>query len=167
MKVGFTATLEKFQSQGEKTGWTFVTIPKKVAEKLNPGVKKSYRVKGKLDNLAIKSVALVPMGGGDFIMAVNAQMRKGIHKQKGEKVNVELELDTTKFVLNKELMECLADEPVAMKEFQQMAPSHQRYYSKWIDSAKTEATKTKRIALAIDTLAKKMNYGEMIRSQKL
>ena len=39
----------------------------KIANKLNPGVKKSYRVKGKLDDLAIEKTALIPMGKGDFI----------------------------------------------------------------------------------------------------
>ncbi|MCP9751214.1 YdeI/OmpD-associated family protein [Ferruginibacter sp. HRS2-29] len=166
MKIIFTALLEKFASQGEKTGWTYITIPEKVAQKINPGVKRSFRVKGKLDDHPIKFVAAMPMGDGNFIIAINAAMRKAIRKQKGEKVEVELELDKAKIVLNKELLECLADEPAALQEFNKMAPSHQHYYSKWIDSAKTEATKAKRIALSVDTLAKKMNYGEMIRSIK-
>jgi len=164
MKIIFTATLEKFASQGEKTGWTYISIPKKVAGKINPGVKRSFRVKGKLDEHPIKFVATVPMGEGNFIIAINATMRKAIGKQKGEKVEVELELDKAKITINKEFLECLADEPAALKEFNKMPPSHQHYYSKWIESAKTETTKTKRIALAVDTLAKKMNYGEMIRS---
>lgn len=166
MKIIFTATLEKFTSQGDKTGWTFLTIPKKVAEQLNPGIKKSYRVKGKIDDHVIKFVATVPMGEGKFIIAINAAMRKAIRKQKGEKVEVQLELDKTKTVLNAELMDCLADEPAALKEFNSMPPSHQHYYSKWVESAKTTETKTKRIAICVNTLAQKMNYGEMIRSQK-
>jgi len=166
MKIIFTAILEKFASQGEKTGWTYISIPKKVAEKINPGVKRSFRVKGKIDEHPIKFVATVPMGEGNFIIAINATMRKAIGKQKGEKVEVELELDKAKIAINKEFLECLADEPAALKEFNKMPLSHQHYYSKWIEGAKTEATKTKRIALAVDTLAKKMNYGEMIRSIK-
>jgi hypothetical protein len=59
--VSFNTTIEKFNKQGEKTGWTYLMIPSKVANKLNPGVKKSYRVKGKLDEFAISKTALVPM----------------------------------------------------------------------------------------------------------
>ena len=137
-----------------------------MTEKLNPGVKIAYRVKGKIDDHPISFVSLVPMGEGEFIIAVNATMRKAIRKQKGATVEVLLELDKATITINKEFLECLADEPLALAEFNAMPPSHRHYYSKWIESAKTEETKTKRIATAITTLAQKMNYGEMIRSQK-
>ena len=44
----FNTTIQKFGKQGEKTGWTYIVVPEKISKKLNPGVKKSYRVKGKL-----------------------------------------------------------------------------------------------------------------------
>lgn len=73
--VQFTATIAQFAAQGEKTGWTYIVVPADVAEQMNPGVRKSYRVKGKLDAHPIKSVAILPMGGGEFIMPLNASMR--------------------------------------------------------------------------------------------
>src|ERR1700751_3497305 len=88
--VKFSATILKFNEQGEKTGWSYIEIKQAVAHKLKPDNKKSFRVKGKLDEHPIKSVALVPMGGGDFIMAINATMRKAIGKQKGATLKVEL-----------------------------------------------------------------------------
>ena len=81
--IKFTATILKFDKQGEKTGWTYITIPSEMAQQLYPGNKKSFRVKGKLDEHSIEGVALMPMGEGDFIMALNAGMRKGIGKTKG------------------------------------------------------------------------------------
>ena len=69
--ISFNATIEKFGKQGEKTGWMYIVVPSKVANKLNPGVKKSYRVKGKLDEHAIEKVSLIPMGEGDFITLEN------------------------------------------------------------------------------------------------
>ena len=45
MKIIFTAMLKKFSSQGEKTGWTYIEIPKKVTEQLQPGNKKSFQGK--------------------------------------------------------------------------------------------------------------------------
>lgn len=166
MKILFSAKLDKFDTQGEKTGWTFILIPAKVAVKLKPGNKKSFRVKGKLDEFSIGQVALMPMGEGDFIMAINAAMRKGINKQKGATVEVSLEADDSEIPVSPELMECLADDPAAMRQFEQLSGSHKKYYSRWIESAKTLQTKTKRIAVAVKTLASKMNYGEMIKSQK-
>jgi Domain of unknown function (DUF1905)/Bacteriocin-protection, YdeI or OmpD-Associated len=164
--VQFTTTILQFAQQGEKTGWTYITIPEKIAQQLKPGNKKSFRVKGKLDNYIIKAVALLPMGGGDFIIAFNADMRKATGKRKGATLKVQLQTDDKPLVLNKELMDCLADEPVALTFFNSMPKSHQHYFSKWIGDAKTDSTKTKRIALAVSGLAKKMNFSEMIKAQK-
>ena len=162
--VRFTATIHKFEEQGEKTGWTYIEIPADIAQQLKPGNKKSFRVKGKLDQYKIAGVSLLPMGGGPFIMAINGTVRKGTGKKQGAMLKVELEEDKKPYQLNKEFMECLADEPQALANFKAMPKSFQNYYSKWIESAKTDTTKTKRIAMAVSALARSMNFSEMIRS---
>lgn len=164
--IQFTTTILQFKEQGEKTGWTYIKIPSGIAQKLKPGNKKSFRVKGKLDSYAIKGIALLPMGGGDFIMALNAAIRKSIAKRKGATLIVQLETDNKPLQLSREFMECLADEPRALEYFNSIPKSFQNYFSKWIETAKTEPTKTKRIAMAVSALAKKMNFPEMIRAQK-
>ncbi|HEY4148002.1 MAG TPA: YdeI/OmpD-associated family protein [Chitinophagaceae bacterium] len=164
--VSFTATLLKFADQGEKTGWTYLEVPEKISTQLKPGWRKSFRVKGKLDNHAIKAVALFPMGGGGFIMAVNATVRKGIGKRQGAKVAVQLAVDDKPLKLSADLMECLADEPKAIAFFKKLPPSHQHYYSKWIEGAKTEGTKTKRITNVVWAMERGMSYGEMMRALK-
>jgi hypothetical protein len=164
--VQFITTILKFAQQGEKTGWTYIIVPEKMALQLKPGNKKSFRVKGKLDDYVIKAVALLPRGGGDFIMAFNEGMRKGTGKQMGATLKVQLQTDDKPLVLNKEMMECLADEPPALAFFSSLPRSHQHYYSKWIGDARTEATRTKRIAQAVSGLAKKMDFGEMVRALK-
>lgn len=162
----FNTILKQFDEQGEKTGWTYVEIPAKIAQQLKPNNKKSFRVKGKLDNYDIKGVALMPMGEGDFIMAVNATMRKGIGKRKGDKLKVQLEADNKQPPLSKDLLECLSDEPVAHEFFNSLLYSHRLYFSRWIESAKTSQTKAKRIAMAVTALAKKFGFPEMLRSNK-
>jgi len=162
--VQFTVTIHKFEKQGEKSGWTYIGIPADIAQQLKPGNKKSFRVRGKLDNYKIAGVSLLPMGGGSFIMAINGTMRKGTGKKQGAMLKVELEEDKKLYQLNKEFMECLADEPQALANFRAMPKSFQNYYSKWIESAKTEPTKTKRIAAAVSSLARGMSFPEMIRS---
>lgn len=166
MKIGFTALLEKFEAKGEKTGWTYIQLPVNVTHKLKPGYKKSFRVKGLLDNYAFQSVALIPMGNGQFIMAINATMRKAIRKNRGAKVDVKMEVDNAEIPLSVTFLECLADEPLALDNFNKLPKSHQLYYSKWIESAKTETTKIKRIAMAVNGLARKLDYGAMLRDQK-
>jgi hypothetical protein len=164
--VQFTATILQFASQGEKTGWSYIEVPADIAQKLKPGNKKSFRVTGKLDGYAIKNVALMPMGGGSFILPVNAEMRKGTGKRKGAMLKVQLKAETKAQEISSELMDCLADEPKALAFFKTLTPGHQRYFSNWIDSAKTVPTKSKRIAQAVSGLAKGFGYGEMIRSLK-
>ncbi|QEH39744.1 YdeI/OmpD-associated family protein [Chitinophaga sp. XS-30] len=164
--IKFTAILKKYADQGEKTGWTYIDIPADIAGKLKPGNKKSFRVKGRLDEYAIEQVALMPIGEGDFIMPVNATMRKGIGKRQGASLKVQLEVDDAGFKLNEEFMACMEDEPKALAFFKSLAPGHQRYFSNWIDSAKTEGTRAKRIAQTINAMEKSMNFGEMIRAMK-
>lgn len=164
--IKYTAAIVRFDNQGEKTGWTYIEVPVDIAQLLKPENRKSFRVKGKLDAHPIKQLALMPMGNGTFIMPLNAAIRKAIGKGKGAMVNVQLTEDKSAYQLNPELLECLADEPAALTNFKNMPPSHQSYYSKWIETAKTDITKTKRIALAVSSLARKIDFGEMLRSQK-
>jgi hypothetical protein len=164
--VQFSTTILKFDKQGEKTGWTYITIPAKIAQQLKPGNKKSFRVKGKLDDLSIEKVALIPMGEGDFIMAINAAMRKGIRKQKGDKLKVQLVADASAILPPSELIECMADEPEALDYFNALPQGHRNYFTKWIDSAKTDITKAKRIALVIKTMVRKMDFGAMLREER-
>lgn len=161
--VTFTCLLEKFKDKGEKSGWTYITISKAVARKLNQDVKTSYRVKGKIDNHQIKHVALLPIGEGTFIIPVNATMRKAIQKNVGSKVIVNLSLDKTEFKLSDDFLACLEDEPKALAQFEKLAAGHQRYFSKWIESAKTETTKVKRITQSVQGLAMGLDFGAMIR----
>jgi uncharacterized protein YdeI (YjbR/CyaY-like superfamily) len=52
---------------------------------------------------------------------------------------------------------------MAKKKFESLTRSHQMYFSKWIESAKTLETKTKRISLTIQAMEKNLNFGEMLR----
>ena len=164
--VQFTATIKRFGSQGEKTGWTYFEVPPDLVQKLKPGNRKEFKVKGKLDAHSFKRVSLLPMGGGLFIFVLNAAFRKAIGKKHGAMVKAQLAEDKSEFVFNKDFMECLDDEPKAKEFFKSLTGSHQRYFSKWIDDAKTEPTKVKRITMAVNAVAKKWGYPEMLRASQ-
>lgn len=164
--VQFTTIIRKFNEQGEKTGWTHIIIPADIAQQLIPGNKKTFRVKGKLDDFSISGIALMPMGGGEFVMPLNATIRKGILKKEGAMLTAKLEVDKKEIKPPVEFIECLKDEPVAHEHFFSLAKSHQLYFTRWINSAKTEPTKTKRIAQAVNALSKKFDFGMMLRSIK-
>lgn len=164
--IVFETIIKKFEARGEKSGWTYIDIPAEVASKLKPGNKKSFRVKGKLDCHDVKAVALIPIGGGDFIMALNAEMRKKISKRKGETIRVALEEDIDLVQPSAELLACLEDEPDAKQFFESLTYGHKNYFTNWIEGAKTEPTKTKRIAQAVDALNKQLDFGSMLRNLK-
>jgi hypothetical protein len=164
--ISFTATIEKFDEKGEKTGWRYITVPAEVSEKLKPGTKTSFRVKGMLDDFAIEKTSLLPMGEGDFIIPISATIRKKLWKKEGDTLQVKLEVDDREITMPQDFAECLEDAPEAKEQFYKQPGSHRNYYIKWIESAKTVETRTKRIAQAIDGLQKKWDYGQMIRANK-
>lgn len=164
--ISFTATIHKFGDKGEKSGWTYIDLPAHLAQELRPDIKTAYRVKGTLDDYPIRQVALVPMGEGNFIIAINATMRKGLRKKEGAQIKVAIEVDESAFEWCQDLLDCIAEEPKAQENFYKMPPSHQKYYSNWVEAAKTLETKTKRIVQAVQGLAMGMDYGAMIRHFK-
>jgi uncharacterized protein YdeI (YjbR/CyaY-like superfamily) len=93
-------------------------------------------------------------------------MRKATGKRFGATLKVELELDIAPILPPAELLECMEDEPEALKYFNSLPQGHRNYFTKWIESAKTDATKAKRIALVIKTMVRKMDFGAMLREER-
>ena len=165
--VTFNAEIEKFEQMGEKTGWTYVFIPREIAHQIKPDCKKSFRVKGRLDNLDIHGLALTPMGDGDFILALKTALRKQLKKEQGAVLSLELADDADfKIEMPEELAACLSDEPKLMEQFLSMPKSHQNYYINWFNAAKTEKTRVKRLTMIVNAMEQRMDFGEMIRAAK-
>lgn len=162
--VRFTAVIKRFGQQGEKTGWTYIHVPAAIANQLVPGNRKGFRVKGMLDAHSYALLALIPFGGGDFIMTLNAATRKQVGKNVGETVKVTMDVDKTEIQPPPELIQCMEDEPEALAYFNSLPKGHQNYFSNWIRSAKTEPTKARRIAAAINAFINHWDYGQMISS---
>ena len=164
--IHFKTIIKKFGDKGEKTGWCYIEINEEIASQLKPGNKKSFRVKGQLDNYTMEKVSLLPMGEGNFIMPINATLRKALRKTKGAVISVSLEEDNREIILNEEFMQCLSDDPTALDFLNSLPGSHKKYFSKWIESAKTSETKASRIASAVVALSRKMGYREMMRMNR-
>ena len=165
--VEFTTMILQFAEQGEKTGWSYIEIPADIAQQLKPGNKKSFRVRGMLDALPVCGMALMPMGEGNFIMALKAEVRKGIHKNAGAVLQVRLEEDTDyKVEMPADLQECFDFEPDALEFFNTLAKSHRDYFIKWIDSAKTRETREKRVVNTINAMLRKWSYNVMLREMR-
>ncbi|MFD0792686.1 YdeI/OmpD-associated family protein [Mucilaginibacter litoreus] len=166
--IDFNTIILQYGEQGDKTGWTYIEVPNDIACQILPGNKRSFRVKGWLDNLVVSGMAVMPVGEGNFIMALKAQIRKGIGKGKGAMLRVRLEHDKDfKIEMPDDLQECFdfSDEG-AFEFFSGLSKSHQGYFIKWINDAKTEQTRANRIAATINAANRRMDYGAMLRKQK-
>ena len=120
-----------------------------------------------LDAFAFTGIALMPMGDGNFIMALKADVRKAIHKNEGAMLQVKLEVDNDyKIEIPADLAECFDAEPEALDFLENLPKSHRDYFIKWINDAKTEPTRAKRIVNTVNALVRKMPYNEMMRALK-
>jgi len=164
--VSFQAEIMKFGSMGEKTGWRYVEIPQAVLHQLKPGHKKSFRVKGVLDQIQIKGIALMPMGEGSFILVLKSELRKKLHKDAGKILELSLEEDLEERKLDPDFEACLDNDEKANQFFNTLALGHKMYFSNWISEAKTMETKEIRILAALKGLANHFDFGFMIRSRK-
>jgi hypothetical protein len=165
--ITFKAEIERFHDMGEKTGWTYVFIPSDIANQIKSDCRKSFRVKGYLDQVAIEGVSMVPMGEGNFIIALNGALRKKLRKEKGALLELSLAEDTTfKIEMPEDLEVCLSDEAHLMQNFLKQPKSHQNYYINWLNTAKTEATRTKRIVKIVSAMDKDWDFGTMMRDGK-
>ncbi len=136
--------LQKFPGKG---GWTYVRLP---------GIKYQknerfgwMRVKGTIDNYAIKAYNLMPFGNGELFLPVKADIRKKIGKQQGDIVNIKLFADNAPTEISEELLICLKDEPTAYNLFMKCTMAEQKRFIDWIYSAKHMVTKSNRIAKCI------------------
>jgi len=108
------------------------------------------------------------MGDGDFILPLKKDIRKQLQKEAGAKVTLNLSFDADfKVEMPEDLEMCLADEEELITQFLSMPKSHQNYFINWLNTAKTEATRTKRIVMIVNAMDKKLDFGAMIRSNKL
>jgi len=165
--ITFETIILQFDEQGEKTGWSYIAIPADLAQQLKPDNKKSFRVRGMLDGLAVNGMALMPMGGGDFIMALKADVRKALRKNSGAMLKVSIEEDVDyKVELPEDLKECFDFEPEAFDFFNSLVKSHREYFIKWINGAKTNETRAKRIINTVNAMMRRWDYGKMIREMK-
>ena len=94
------------------------------------------------------------MGDGRLFLPVRAEIRKKIGKKEGDWVHVILFPDNEPLEIPEEMLLCLEDEPKALKFFNRLSDSEQKFYIQWVYSAKKEETKIDRLAKTINRLTK-------------
>jgi uncharacterized protein YdeI (YjbR/CyaY-like superfamily) len=98
-----------------------------------------------------------------------AYIKEAMHlNEEGKKVVKAKPAASKELVIPDYIAEAIKQNEQAFATFQAFAPSHKKEYVLWIDEAKTEATKLKRLAKAIETMAggKPYNWQYMDKYKK-
>ncbi|MEW6716841.1 MAG: YdeI/OmpD-associated family protein [Chloroflexota bacterium] len=131
-------------------GGAFVTVPFDAEQVFG---KKRVKVKATIDGEAYRGT-LVRMGTPSHILIVLKDIRTKIGKTIGDEVEVTLQEDTEQRIVRvpSDLQQALAKHPQAQATFQHLSYTHKKEYVNWLNEAKREETRRKRIARAIEML---------------
>jgi antitoxin component of MazEF toxin-antitoxin module len=131
--------------QGNNTG---ILVPEAVVDELGAG--KRVPVVVTVGATTYRSTTM----GGRFLIALSAANRAAAGVAGGDEVEVELEVDTAPrvFPLPPELEQALAGDEQALAAYGALSFSRQRALAEPIALAKTDATRDKRLAAAIEAL---------------
>jgi hypothetical protein len=91
---------------------------------------------------------------GEFLLGLNRAVRGEAGVDVGDTVEVELELDTAprQVQVPEALAKALAGDSVARAAFDRLAYTHRKEYARWIDEAKRDETRQRRVAQALEML---------------
>ena len=91
---------------------------------------------------------------GEFLLGLNREVRDGAGAQAGDTVELELELDTAprEVEVHEALASALAGDREAAATFEALAFTHRKEYARWIEEAKREQTRERRVAKALQML---------------
>ena len=110
---------------------------------------------------------LLPAGGGRYRMQFNAVLRKAARADVGDVVRIELSPDSEsrEFAVPADLQAALNRHPKASKAFENAPAGLRRQILKWMDSAKSERARMRRIEIVIDRMVERAILGAGRRAQ--
>ena len=141
----FTAVIES-----GKRGGAFVTVPFDVEAAYG---KKRVKIKATIDGVPYRG-SMIRMGSPDHIIGVLKEIRQQIGKNIGDTVaiTVEEDLEPRVVVIPEDFQKMLDGNPVAGKFYHSLSYTHQKEYVQWIEEARREATRERRLQKALDML---------------
>jgi Bacteriocin-protection, YdeI or OmpD-Associated/Domain of unknown function (DUF1905) len=92
--------------------------------------------------------------GGEFLLGLSKEVRRGAGAEAGDEVDVTVELDTAprEVEVPEALAAALAADPEARASFDRMAFTHRKEYARWIADAKQEQTRQRRLVQALEMI---------------
>jgi hypothetical protein len=91
---------------------------------------------------------------GEFLLGLSRAVREHAKVEAGDTVDVELVLDTEPrdVEVPDALAQALAGDSVARAKFDALAFTHRKEYARWIDEAKRDETRDRRVVQALEML---------------
>jgi Bacteriocin-protection, YdeI or OmpD-Associated/Domain of unknown function (DUF1905) len=135
--------------QGDKTT-TGIRVPEDVIAALGPSRRPPVlvTVNGYTYRTTVASM------NGTFMFSVSADVRKNAGVGGGDQVDVDIELDTQprEVTVPADLQAALTADPEASRFFDGLSYSHKSAYVLWVESAKKDETRQRRIPEAVRML---------------
>lgn len=151
--IRFVATLSRPAATAKTVDWTFLIVPKEASAKLPSRGLTS--VEGTFNGLAFQA-ALEPDGQGGHWLKVDRKLREAVGAKAGDLVSLEIRpaAKEPEPKVPAELRKALAAaQPKTRAVWSDITPVARRDWIQWINSAKREETRLKRIASACEMLA--------------
>ncbi len=153
-KIRFSATLFRPAATAKAVGWTFLRLPNEASAKLPS--RGMISVEGTF-NGSVFQATLEPDGQGGHWLKVDQKLRESAGAQPGDVVSLEIApvAEEPEPSVPAELRNALAAaHSKARSIWSDITPVARRDWIQWIESAKREETRLKRIESACDMLAK-------------
>ena len=146
MSKRFNGTIE-----AGRGGGAYVVLPDKVLKALGAGSR--FRVTGTLNDVPFES-STMSMGGGRVCLGVHKATREGAGVNIGDEVKLEVERDLRprELSLPDDVLSALRRDRNAQKAFDALSFSHRREYVQWIEGAKRQETRSRRITQMLERL---------------
>jgi len=144
-KQTFKATI-----QNAGGGGAFVEVPLDVEKGFGS---KRPKVKAMIEGVPYRGL-LTRMGGPNHMLIVLKGIREQIGKTFGDEIQVSVELDAEERVIEipKDLLKELKKDKESKSFFDKLSFSHRREYVTWINEAKKEETRQRRVQKTIEML---------------
>jgi hypothetical protein len=153
-QIRFSATLYRPVAAAKAVAWAFLRLPEEASAKLPSRGMTS--VEGTFNGLAYRGT-LEPDGQGGHWLKVDRKLREAAGAEPGDVVSLEIApvAEEPEPTVPADLRTALAAaDPQTWAVWSDITPVARRDWIQWIESAKREATRLKRIENACDMLAK-------------
>lgn len=132
------------EATGTKLRWVIAVVPFDAA-KVWP-VRNGRRVRGEINGFAFRTSLFPNSRDGGHVLLVNKVMQTGAGAMAGDTVEIRLEpdMEERQAAMPAELARALKEDRRLRRWFDGLSPSMRREIGRWVDEAKTKATREKR-----------------------